>query len=96
MTAAADELLAALGSTVIAERHGEERPGASGISIYFPGSELYEDEAAGAESYATIADSFAQGSLWENFLNFHYFYEFAATDRFQGHVLGLTLGKKWW
>lgn len=73
VTAAADELLAALDNTVIAERHGEERPGASGVSIYFPGSELYEDEAAGAEAYATIADSFAQSSLWENFLNFHYF-----------------------
>ena len=73
VTAAADELLAALASTVIAERHGEERPGANGLSIYFPSSELYEGDASGAESYATIADSFAQGSLWENYLNFHYF-----------------------
>jgi hypothetical protein len=73
VTAAADELLAALGNTVIAERHGEQRPGASGLSVYFPSAELYEGEASGAESYATIADSFAQGSLWENFLNYHYF-----------------------
>jgi hypothetical protein len=80
VTAAADELLAAIGDAVIAERHGEERPGASGLSIYFPGSELYEDEAGGAESYAAIADSFAQGSLWENYLNFHYFGSDLADD----------------
>ncbi len=73
VSAAVDELLAALGEVVIAERHGDERPGATGLSIYFPGSDLYQDEAAGAEAYATVADSFAQASLWENFLNLHYF-----------------------
>jgi hypothetical protein len=70
---AADALLDALKETVIAERHGKERPGATGLSIYFPSSELYEGEASGAETYAAVAESFAQGSLWENFLNFHYF-----------------------
>lgn len=73
VSAAADVLLEALNSAVIAERHGEERPGATGLSIYFPSSELYESEAAGAATYTDVAESFAQGSRWENFLNYHYF-----------------------
>jgi len=73
VTTAADRLLDALAAAVIAERHGEERPGASGLSLYFPGSELYESEEAGAETYAAVADTFARESRWDNFLNFHYF-----------------------
>lgn len=80
VSAAADALLEALSAAVIAERHGEERPGATGLSIYFPSSELYESEAAGAATYTDVAESFAQGSLWENFLNYHYFGSELADD----------------
>ncbi|NJN19551.1 MAG: hypothetical protein HC822_26560 [Oscillochloris sp.] len=73
VSAAVDALLAALGETVIAERHGDDRPGATGLSIYFPDSELYEGEASGADAYATVSDNFAIDSLWENYLNSHYF-----------------------
>jgi hypothetical protein len=31
---------------------------------------------------------------WAAVLNFHWFYEYAATDRFAGEVFGLSLGKK--
>lgn len=31
---------------------------------------------------------------WETALNFHYFHEVAAQDRFRGHVFGLNLSKK--
>jgi hypothetical protein len=31
---------------------------------------------------------------WNSALNFHYFYEFAAEDRFQGQALGLSLAVK--
>jgi hypothetical protein len=73
LTAAADQLLATLDATVIVERHGPDRPGATGLSIYFPNSDLYASEVAGADAYSTVADGFAAGSLWTNFLNSHYF-----------------------
>jgi hypothetical protein len=31
---------------------------------------------------------------WHASLNFHYFYEFAATDWFQGQAFGISLAKK--
>ena len=31
---------------------------------------------------------------WMASLNFHYFYEVEAEDRFQGHVVGLSVAKK--
>ena len=77
--AAAGELLAALSRTVIAEKHGDDRAGATGLSLYFPVSDLYEAEYAGAEIYATVANRFAEGTLWENYLNFHY-YDVAMED----------------
>lgn len=69
---AADALIAAIEQTVIDEKHGEEKAGATGISIYFPNSKLYKDEVAGAQSYSLVANTFAQESLWEDFLAFHY------------------------
>jgi len=70
--AAADTLIAAIKQAVIDEKHGEEKAGATGISIYFPNSKLYKDEDAGAKSYSLVASTFAQQSLWEDFLAFHY------------------------
>jgi hypothetical protein len=69
---AADALIAAIEQTVIDEKHGEEKAGATGISIYFPNSKLYKAEDAGAQSYSLVASAFAQESLWEDFLAFHY------------------------
>ncbi len=69
---AADGVLAALNQAVIAEKHGPKKPGASGISIYFPNSQLYQSRFAGPDSYATIAQRFAAESLWDDFLAFHY------------------------
>jgi hypothetical protein len=46
--------------------------GATGVSIYFPNSQLYASPAAGAASYAGIAARFAFDSLWDDFLAFHY------------------------
>lgn len=71
--AAADELLAAIGRAVIAERHGDERPGASGLAIYFPTSKLYKSRDAGRKVYAQVAASFADAAAWDNFLNFYYY-----------------------
>ncbi len=69
---AADDLLEALDSTVLAETHGRNKPGSHGISIYFPTSRLYLNNVAGGHSYEMTADRFAHNSLWDNFLNYHY------------------------
>lgn len=68
----ANELLGALGKTVIAERHGPDETGSTGISIYFPNATLYSSPMAGPQSYTTLADHFASQSLWDDFLAFHY------------------------
>lgn len=31
---------------VVAEKHGSEKPGSTGISIYFPNSQLYQNAVA--------------------------------------------------
>ncbi|MBN1148886.1 MAG: hypothetical protein JXA78_16615 [Anaerolineales bacterium] len=72
VTAAIDGVLAALDQAVIAEKHGPDKPGATGVSIYFPNSELYRNPTTGAESYTAIARRFAEISLWDDFLAFHY------------------------
>jgi hypothetical protein len=69
---AADAVLAALDQATIAETHGRNKPGASGISIYFPSSKLYGTRAGGAQSYTTVARRFATDSLWDEFLSYHY------------------------
>ncbi|MGQ0603279.1 MAG: clostripain-related cysteine peptidase [Anaerolineales bacterium] len=65
-------LLAAMGEAVIAETSGPERPGAYGISIYFPNSQLFRNALAGYESYTSVAQRFAADSLWDDFLVAHY------------------------
>jgi len=69
---AADGVLAALGQAVIAEKHGSGKAGATGVSIYYPTSQLYRSPLTGPQSYNTIAGRFANESLWEDFLTFHY------------------------
>lgn len=61
-----------LKKVVVAEKHGSEKPGATGISIYFPNSQLYQNAAAGMKSYTRAADRFVKDSLWDDFLAFHY------------------------
>jgi hypothetical protein len=69
---AGDKVLAALKQAVIAEKHGPKKPGASGVTVYFPNSQLYQNPVTGAESYTAIANRFARVSLWDDFLSFHY------------------------
>ena len=68
----ATQVQAAIQKAVIAEKHGPEKSGASGISIYFPNSQLYQNPAAGPQSYTAMAQRFAEESLWDDFLAFHY------------------------
>ena len=72
ITQAADQLIAALDDSMVAERHGSKKPGSTGMSIYFPNSKLYRHPAAGPESYTTVANRFATNSLWDDFLTYHY------------------------
>ncbi len=70
VAAAADELLSTLDQVVIAERHGEGRPGATGIAFHFPTNTLYEiGENLG---YTTIANRFSQNHQWDDFLHTYF------------------------
>jgi len=69
---AAGEVLEQIQRTVVAEKHGSEKPGATGVSIYFPNRNLYGEETSGAGTYTGIVDRFAADSLWDDFLAFHY------------------------
>lgn len=68
----ADQVLSELGQFVIAEKHGSGKPGSTGVAIYFPNSTLYSSPYSGPQSYTEIADRFAETSLWDDFLAFHY------------------------
>jgi hypothetical protein len=72
VNAAADQLLGSMQTAVLAEKSGSGKPGAAGISIYFPNSQLYRNPVAGPPSYLPLAERFAQTSLWDDFLAYHY------------------------
>ena len=57
---ASNQVLTALEQAVIAEKHGDKKPGATGISIYFPNSQLYRSPLAGDPSYSVVARRFAE------------------------------------
>ncbi len=69
---ASQQVLTALKNAVIAEKHGPGKPGATGVSIYFPNSQLYGSAQAGPQSYTAIASRFATESLWDDFLAYFY------------------------
>ncbi len=76
VTQAAEAVQAALSQTVLAEMHGDDRPASSGLSIYFPNSDLYDgtfgnDPAYGIQ-YSSFIGRFATASLWDDFLTYHY------------------------
>ena len=72
ITQAASGVLDALGRVVIAERHGQNKPGSTGLAIYFPNSTLYRSPYTGMQSYTIIAERFTRASLWDDFLVYHY------------------------
>lgn len=78
---AVDGVLAAISQAVIAEKHGPNKPGSTGVSIYFPNSQLYGNPITGPQSYTAVANTFSNVSLWDDFLAFHYTGEpFSAAD----------------
>jgi hypothetical protein len=73
VVSAGNGVKAALADAVVAERHGEERPGSTGVAIYFPASGEYGSTFAGdAIDYPSSIGRFATASLWDDFLTFHY------------------------
>ena len=69
---AGNAVLAALDQIVLADKNGAEKSGATGVSVYFPNSQLYGSPVAGPPSYTAVAERFAQDALWDDFLAFHY------------------------
>ena len=69
---AVDGVLAALSDSIVSSRRGGNKPGATGVSIYFPNSNLFKNPATGLQSYNVVAGRFAQESLWDEFLTYHY------------------------
>lgn len=69
---AANTLLQTLQKALIAEKHGQGKPGSTGIAIYFPNSQLYQNANTGMASYTVIADAFTRASVWDDFLAYHY------------------------
>ena len=67
-----ENMFGAFQNTVVAEMSGRGKPGATGLSIYFPNSQLYASPAAGPQSYIPVAERFANVSLWDDYLTFHY------------------------
>ena len=67
-----NKVVSAMQSAVLAEKHGPNKSGANGISIYFPISQLYQSPVAGPESYTAVANRFAQDSLWDDFLAYYF------------------------
>jgi clostripain len=67
-----DQVLSNIHQSVIDEKHGNSKNGATGVAIYFPNSSLYRNAYAGPQSYTVVANRFTQNSLWDDFLAFHY------------------------
>jgi hypothetical protein len=68
----AESVMTALNNAVIAEKHGPKKPGATGMSVYFPNSKLFQSPITGSQSYTAVANRFSEVSLWDEFLAFHY------------------------
>lgn len=73
VTQAAQAARDALARAVTAEFHGDQRPGSSGLTIYFPNSAEYAGTFGEWEAnYASSIGRFATASLWDDYLTFHY------------------------
>jgi hypothetical protein len=71
---AVNALQAAADDFILAEKHGPNKPGATGLTIFFPTPDLLVavGTADSEISYTDYASRFAGASLWDDFLAFHY------------------------
>jgi len=73
IASAADSLQVLIQDAVLIEIHGAQLPGSTGISIFFPNSELFQKTISSQYSgYVSNASRFAAASLWDDFLLYHY------------------------
>lgn len=74
LDAAVSALQKAAKKLILAETHGAGRPGATGLTFFFPAPELLVGvgTADSQISYTGYASRFAGASLWDDFLVFHY------------------------
>lgn len=72
--AALEKVQGAITKAVVSEKHGSQRPGSTGFSIFFPASRTYSWTAqpGGDPNYSDYASRFAIASLWDDFLWFYY------------------------
>lgn len=70
--AAAQNVANALQNLIVKEMHGQDKPSATGLSVYFPNSQLIRSQAAGLQAYGVVSERFVNESLWDDFLYFHY------------------------
>lgn len=85
---AGNQVLAALDNFVIAEKHGPTKQGSTGVAIYFPNSQLYQNASTGMQSYTVIAEQYSKVSSWDDFLSYHY--TGRAFQPTSGQVVSLT------
>jgi hypothetical protein len=72
---AAAQLQTAIGSAVIAEKHGINMNGSNGIAFHFPDSDLYyytEYNTDFPPYYSEASRKFLEQSVWDEFLAYHY------------------------
>lgn len=72
---AAIQLQTAISSAVVAETHGPNMSGSSGIAFHFPDSDLYYFTEYNSEFlpyYAESSSKFLEQSYWDEYLAFHY------------------------
>ncbi len=70
---AADGVREALRDAVTSETHGDERPGSTGLTIYFPASVEYTGTFVGdVVNYPSSIGRFATATLWDDYLTYHY------------------------
>jgi hypothetical protein len=72
---AAIQLRTAIDSAVVAEKHGRNMAGSSGIAFHFPDSDLYyytEFNSNFPPYYAESSVKFLEQSVWDEFLAYHY------------------------
>ena len=74
LDAAVTALQTAAKKFILAEMHGPGKPGATGLTIFFPSPELLVAVGTSESeiSYTDYASRFAGASLWDDFLAFHY------------------------
>ncbi|MBN2548305.1 MAG: hypothetical protein JXB15_04040 [Anaerolineales bacterium] len=64
----------ALQQAVLSEIHGKQRPGSTGLSIFFPNSTVFRGtfNPNSSPNYSKTASRFAVASLWDDFVLAHY------------------------